>query len=324
MTSRRAAALAGTCALAAAACGQGVHDLTVASDPLIVLHGHVDVPSLDRKHPDAALLGALIWAEVPGVNPVCVEFAADDRIKSACPDPAGVFTGEIEVSVPVGADGNFDLPLFHLPMVSVSVGDAATRIAYGSLVVIEDANGDGQPSLVPPPGGDEFDAPSSEPTDPDRIVAATFYSLDADQQRVVFREGAFVPGSYFYPGVPPGCEPPSGFSIMTAPPQADPPTCNFDQMNPRLELTPLTQAEGLAFMCRAVQKDSTVRQPDRAPRGSPDNACLGPNVIAAVYPGICPWLRSYALAGCQQDPMCISPEWDFRASVPDWWSRTCP
>jgi hypothetical protein len=317
------ATLVGLCS-----CGQGVHDLTVSSQPLVVIKGHVDASSLIRTHPSSALLGALIWASVPQVNPVCVEFQ-DAVTAPACPDPLGVFTGEIQASVAVDGDGNFELPLFHLPAARVSVGDAVTRIAYGTLVVVEDVNGDGQLTFVLPSGGRRRRAlpPVSNPSDPDLIVAATFSSLRVDQRRIVFREGGFVRDSYFYPA--PGCDdPPEGLSVMMAGAYVDAShamgPCAYATTEGRLELTPLSPTDGLALECRAVQAQPNVQQPvgDEPPSGNPTKTCFGANVLATVYSGPCPYLRSYALAGCQEDPMCASPEWNLTLAPPSWWS--CP
>jgi hypothetical protein len=326
MTSEGPRAICAATLIALCSCGQGVHDLSVSSEPLVVIKGHVDASVLARPHPSATLLGALVWASVPQVNPVCIEFQ-DARIASACPDPLGVFTGEIEASAVVDGDGNFDLPLFHLPAVRVSVGDAATRIAYGTLVVVEDVNNDGQPTFVPASVGRRrrVSPVVSNPSDPDLIVAATFYSLHADQQRIVFREGGFVPDSYFYPT--PGCvAPPDGFSVMTAGAYVDAThatgPCGYATTDGRLELTPLSPADGLALECREVQAQGTVQQPvgDEPPNGNPTRTCFGANVLATVYSGSCTFLRSYALAGCQQDPTCASPEWNLTLSPPSWWS----
>jgi hypothetical protein len=336
----RTAALA--VALAAAGCGSGVHDITVAATPLRVLHGHVDLTALVRPNPAAPLLGAMLWATVPGVNPVCVELADQkltpndptqaQEVLTACPDPSGVFPGPPQVWVPIDADGNFDLALYTLPAITVSVGDSVTRIAYGTLIAVEDADGDGQPTLPQP-------SPITEGRrrgfgvqlfSPDRIVAATFYDLKANQQRIVFREGGFTTPSFFYPapGPGPGCEPPTdGFWIMNAPPYADPPVgdCTFSSTDTRLELTPLSQADGLAFLCRGIQVDDTVRQPvdDEGPPPGATNVCFGSNVMAAVAnAGTCAQMRSWALSGCQEDPLCGTPEWTIAASTISWWP--CP
>lgn len=326
-------------AAACGGCGRGAHDLAFTSGALVVIKGHVDLGTIRRPNPDPApqapLIGALVWAKPAAVDPVCLEFASDRSIAPLCPDPYGVFNGEVEAFAPVDANGDFDLPLTHLPMVSVSVGDATTRIAYGSLMVVEDVDGDGQPTLLAAPDPNQLDAPAPEaaPAAIDRIVAATFYDLNAPQVRVAFREGGFIPGcpndaavhsgcSYFYPLV--GCEPPSGFSIVTAPAYSDPSgACSTASPDARIDVPPLSPPDAQEFLCRAVQIGTGLRQArDRGPRGVHTLVCLTPDLMAAVYPGFCSWLRSYALKGCAQDPLCATPEWDFTMSPPSWW--TCP
>lgn len=341
---RRGALLAAPVVLAAA-CGQGVHDLSITADPLVVLHGHVDQSQLMRVHPEAALLGVLVWAEVAAVNPVCIRF--DDgsltpndptlapQLAAACPDPYGFFPGEAEAWTPIGDDGNFDLPLYDLPMARVSVGDAVTRIAYGALVVIEDVNGDGQPPFARTPGRGlaRIAADNVQAEMVDRVVASTFYDLHADQQRVVFREGDFVTPSYFYPAPGPGigCKPDRGFSIMTAPPYAEPAVgqCVFSSTDTRLEVTPLSLADGAAFLCRVVIGDTTVADPQ--PNGDRDRVqvpagatqiCFGSNVLAQVATGPnCSVVLSFALSGCAQDPLCAMPEWTRTAASLAGWNN---
>jgi hypothetical protein len=347
MTSSRrrvGVALAAPVVLAAAACGQGVHDLGVAAEPLVVLHGHVEIANLMRVHPEAALLGTLLWAAPGAVNPVCIRLADGSltpnmpdlaqQLSDACPDPYGVFPGEAEAWSPIGDDGNFDLPLYDLPQVRVSVGDAVTRIAYGALVVVEDVNGDGQPPFARTPGrglgrraADDVQANTI-----DRIVASTFYDLHASQQRVVFREGGFVTPSYFYPAPGPGvgCTPPSAFSIETAPPYAEPATgdCAFSSTDDRLEVPPLSPVDGLAFLCRTALGNTTVIDPGNRDREGPQVGtgsgatliCFGSNVLATVVTGPnCPLVSSFALSGCAEDPLCAMPEWTRTvASLSQW------
>jgi hypothetical protein len=316
-----------------AGCGP-VHDAGFTADPLLVVHGHVDTAALVRTHPDAPLVGALVWASVPAVNPLCVRFPNDPNIRGACPDPNGVFLGEIEVTAPVAADGSFELVLFHLPALKDSVGDSVTRIAYGTLLVAEDVNGDGNLDLVQPPSR-SFEGPGMELTNPDLIVAASFSSLDAHQERLAFREGGFIPPcmgtnlmppdcSYFYP---PDCEPMSGFSILTDDPGG---VCTDVVVDPTIviEAAPLASAaDGLALNCRSIQgSDVTVRAPPGdgdAPTGGLHHlVCVAPKVVAAVYTETCSWLRAYALSGCAQDPLCTAPEWTT-TTAPPWWPPPC-
>jgi hypothetical protein len=334
---RAGAALAAAAAAASVIGCSGAHDLGFTGGSLLVLKGHVDLTALQRPNPDpapqAALLGALVWAQPAAPDPVCIEFGTVPPIASACPNPYGVFNGQLETFAPVDGNGDFSLTITHLPDPSVSVGDASTRIAYGSLMVVEDVDGDGQPTLLAAQGGgDGFDAPGAEPppSSIDRILAATFYDLNAPQVRVAFREGGFIDGcpndqiahtgcSYFYPLV--GCEPPSGFSIVTAPPYSDTTgVCSTSGTADTIEIPTLAPSDGTAFLCRAVQVSGGVRSPrNEAPRGGASPVCVSPNIMAAMYHGFCPWFRSYALKGCMQDPLCASPEWDQTASPPPWW-----
>ncbi len=328
----------GLCGLLAAfGCTGKVHDLSVTASPLVILRGHVDTTSVARRNPNVPLLGALVWAGLPRTNPVCLKFDVAD-LKAACPDPYGMFYGQIEQSVAIDAQGNFDLPLYYLPKASVSVGDAMTRIAYGSLVVAEDVDGDGQltfPNNIRGSDAGQGEDPNpadnhpptaapAPPTRSDTVIAATFSSLHTAQLRVVFREGGFVVNSNFYPA--PGCAaPPPGFSIQSAPPLGDtPPTadpCTFSSTETRVEVPSLSPDEAQAFVCRPLQRGQRVLQPRQNQKLPKDMKaiCLSPQILATVTMGSCPRVSIYALKGCRQDVFCLNPEWDLSASPPDFW-----
>jgi hypothetical protein len=311
-----------------------VHDLGATSGPLETLHGHVDV-SAWPKPPTAPLLGVLVWAAVPAVNPVCLLHPDDARIAAACPDPFGVFLGATETWAAVDADGNFDLPLAHLPDAGNTVGDSSVRLAYGTLLVMEDLDGDRAPTLVPPPNGEDGNLTFST-VHPDRVGAASFYHLRAPQKRVVYREGSGALGSYFYSA--PGCDPPrDGFWIMTAAPYVDANTsagpCTYASTDERVEVPALGAAgdpitDPTALLCRSFQNDGTVRRAvgsPNAPSSGYQSACFGGNLLAAVYThtrGICSLIRSYALEGCALNPDCPNPDWNDTTSPPSWWP--CP
>jgi hypothetical protein len=312
-------------------CSGSVHDRSVGDEPLLVIHGHVEVAALERTHPAAPLLGVLAWAAVPVVNPICLEFDAPE-LRGACPDPHGVFLRQIQAAAPVDADGNFALPLFALPGAGASVGDEVTRITYGSLLVLEDVDGDGVATLPGSSGG----LKSGMSTTTDTVVAATFHTLRAGQARVVLREGGFVAGSFFYPA--PGCAaPPAGFSLWLVPPYpedgAAPAGCVTRALDSPVEVAALPAAQAQALGCRGwnpgiLREDAPpgvvsfgvhrARADDPAPRvGEP--VCLNRTLLAAVVPDICPVLVVFALKGCGFDPLCAQPEWDDSGSPPAWW-----
>jgi hypothetical protein len=342
-SARRLIVAAAAAAAALGGCGGGVHDLSVSSDPLLVVHGHVDVTTLQRSNAAAALMGTMIWADVPGVNPVCLELD-DSRIKPACPDPhgmfQGVFTGAIETPVMVDADGNFDIALYHVPVARASIGDDVNRIAYGALVVFEDDDNDHLFSFVAPAGGrgDQINDPFPD-NPPDTILGSTFSTLLADQQRLAFREGGFDQKSFFYPvaepdpaGItfPDACVPMPGFSIMAASPYSPTPTCSFPAIDTRMEVAPLSSSDGLALMCRSVQRGATIQMPDE--RDSPGPGAFCPahadhpdrELMVVVLSRFCARLNVYALKGCGADPFCDTPEWDETSTPPTWWRPICP
>jgi hypothetical protein len=300
------------------ACQDGVvHGLEVGSEPLLVLHGHVDLASLPRSHGNAPLLGALIWAAVPTVSSICLTFSAPE-IRPACPDPYGVYLGDVEQSAPVSSEGDFDLAIAHLPRASVSVGDEVTRVAYGSMVVVEDVDGDGQIDLSDP----DFSSPPDR-GHRDQVVAATFHHLRAPQQRVIFREGGFREDSTFYPA--PGCgAPPLGFSVGTFPPYTDAPappgSCSFGDAGQTITVPALATDDADALECRRLQHWQFVGEvspDDRPPRRA--TVCLGPDLLADIPEGRCPFLRVDALVGCAEDPFCPHPDFDHRGHAPSWW-----
>ena len=104
----------------------------------------------------------------------------------------------------------FELTLDALPPFYTVVGDVNGRIAYGSVVVFSDADGDGiltilpQTSLEKPKGGDGKDdeMEDAQVVDgwvSDRVVASSFYHLQEPQVRLVHKEGAFDLSSNFLP-----------------------------------------------------------------------------------------------------------------------------
>src|SRR5262249_12373099 len=98
-------------------------------------------------------------------------------------------------------------------------GDVTARVAYASLVIYDDRDGDGTLTL-----GRPARLAGREPSDPandqgistlDLVYAASFTSMTRPDTRLAFREGAFNQAAAFYPRS--GCgDPLPSFSIVSA------------------------------------------------------------------------------------------------------------
>ncbi len=191
----------------------------------------------------------LVWGAQWLTEPFCVlppeSDAAKAVIAAGCRDTYGFVPARVDVSAPVAADGTASLPLFQLPTADVLIGDVTARVAYASLVVYDDRDGNNVLSLSRPQrlpsGGDDGPSTSNTPDSVDIIYGASFLTMTEADHRVAYREGAFNTNGAFYPRA--GCgDPPAGFSIVAAGgfsmakaimatlagtlPQEDPATCS--------------------------------------------------------------------------------------------------
>jgi hypothetical protein len=325
----------GVSVIGAIACGEGVHDLSIESAPIVILRGHVDLDRLERTRPEAPLLGGLLWAGLPRINPVCLSTDAP-ALLAACPDPYGVFFGSIDRMTTVDEHGDFEVPIWALPDPKIAIGDEATRIAYGALVVAEDLDGDGR-FFMPPlrmiaeggitGGGGAYEClddgrrPRPPPIQPDLIVAASFATLRSEQTRVTFREGDFVEASKFYPA--PGCDAPlPGFSYFTMPALGESGACTSRAPDEPLDIAPLAAAERPGVMCRPLgQSPGSARPEESCPPPEGDTpVCLSRELLVSLRTSFsCPEMTIYSLKGCDTDPYCTNPEWDDTATPPTWW-----
>ena len=311
----------------AASCGNGVDDLTLTAAPLEVLHGHVDRSALPSELAGTPLRAALVWGLVPDYTLACLKYPDNAYLQAVCPDPFDFVPGAVDVEVPVPAegDGSFALPIPHLPDASVAVGPSGASMAWGSLIVVADTGGTGAIDLL----GYLQDG-TLGPANP--IVAASFYSLHAPQQRIGFREGTFDPGSTFYPLA--NCSgPPIGFSILATPGYLPPglvpspgdcSTATLDAVV--VEAKAISATESTSLACRAIN-DAPVTQPgadsplkvNLNPLVAKNLVCLDSKTVALIIYGTCPLITVMPLAGCEGDLTCTQPEWDLTQQPPAWW-----
>lgn len=354
----------GALAVVAAVAGAGCDDLQGFGGPVpplvsftVTAEGDLAAvrPPEDTAPPDLHV--ALVWGKQWLVEPLCIlppeSDAARAVIAAGCRDPFGFIPSRVAANAPLAVGAPATLDLFTLPAADVMVGDLTARVAYASLVVYDDLDADGTLTL----GRPNRDGGNQGPPDPmdlptevrDRVYAASFVTMTAPDQRVAYREGAFVQTG-FYPRA--GCgDPPAGFSLVSAggftaeaaiaatlagqlPPE-DPATCAEEPPTAPVTVAIRPPAELAELRCTERRTDSSVRyrEPDAEPPQQLDQrtwACVhlpsfGPPstqlelVIAGRPTDSCVGLSHYVLKGCRNDPSCSSPDWDHTAAPPAWW-----
>jgi len=169
----------------------------------------------------AALVWGLQWLPEPfcvlqGAQPESPEVAA--VVAAGCRDSFGFIPNRAAADIPITLGVPATFALYTLPAADVMVGDITGRIAYASVIVYDDRNGNGVLDFRHP----QRQRRRGEPIDdaggaPDAVYGASFISMTLPDRRVAFLEGDFsaLRGVAFYPRV--GCaDPPKGFSILSA------------------------------------------------------------------------------------------------------------
>lgn len=281
-------------------------------------------------------------------------------VAAGCPDNFRFVPDRAGADIPVqpGVPGTIDL--INLPGADVMVGDLTARVAYASLIVYDDRNGNGALDFRHPPQRHHHDEGYDPGTPATRDIpyGASFISMTLSDQRVAYREGAdSISAIAFYPRK--NCaEPPSGFSILSAGgfsqaealvaalqqqlPGEDPTTCGEAKLDEAVVTIPLQVPAGLTELsCTANDTGGTTTY--AAPPDMPFNpgitpwACVGfpklPGddagvplgsqlVVASGLTDACQSVTHITLRGCDNDPTCSAPSWDVTATPPVWWP--CP
>jgi hypothetical protein len=176
---------------------------------------------------EKSLQVALVWGAQWLTEPFCIlppeSAAAADVIVAGCRDPFGFVPDRVAANTPIELGVTGSIELFDLPAADVMVGDVTARVAYGSLVVYDDRDGDGTLDLArphrTPSGGPDGGGPGGGMNDfedsTDVVYGASFVTMTKKDQRVAYREGAFNAAAAFYPRS--GCgDPLPAFSIVAA------------------------------------------------------------------------------------------------------------
>jgi len=219
------ASAAGSDAGGVALDGDGGSSLLDGSDALLSLAGGAGLPPLRV---------ALVWGQQWWPEPFCLlaqaapatlatdptQLGAVESVAQAgCRDNFGFVPLQVGADVPLEANGTTAIPVISLPSAAEMVGDPAARVAYASLIIYQDGNGDGILDLAHPADQQQRGQSNSNSNDatnsPDTVYGASFISMTQPDQRVAYREGSFDPSVAFYPRA--GCAaPPPSFSILSA------------------------------------------------------------------------------------------------------------
>jgi hypothetical protein len=354
-------------ALAAAACGD-VQNFGGDVPPLATLTVHVtgdleSVRSADTAG-DPELRVAIVWGAQWLSEPTCTTAPTTVEegqfLLAGCRHPLFFTPERVGESIAIAPNVPLEFPLQNLPGGDVMIGSLSARIAYASLVVFDDRNGDGLLALRKtqrPPYGDSFGPPedevdSEQPLD-DIIYGSSFAAMTEPDTRLAFREGAYNAVSAFYPRS--GCgEPPprfgvlraGGFSVVEAYnasqesrlPAQDPATCAEGMpadMPIEIPLRPPTEVREAVCAQRSSSGSISYHQPPDGPIDFTDRSYLCraiPNtdppvtelVVTQRTSDPCRGLTHYVLRGCDDEERvdCSVPNWDFTVNRPEWWP--CP
>jgi hypothetical protein len=308
---------------------------------------------------DPRLRVALVWGAQWQTEPLCIlppeSDAAAAVIAAGCRDPFGFVPIRVAANLPVEVGPPATVSLSDLPSADVMVGDVTARVAYGSLVVYDDRDGDGTLKLARPhrtPTGGDGPRGEEMADSADLVYGASFVTMTAPDQRVAFREGAFVAAAAFYPRS--GCgDPPPQFSVLSAGgfsadeglasaaagrlPAEDPASCS--QSAPGAAVIHIgldAPAKVREVACIERTDDSSVRYRE-PPSEPPDltgrvSACahlpsfeagnqsdLIQFIVAGRSADRCKGLTHYTLRGCRENVACPVPDWDYTATPPTWW-----
>ena len=347
----------------AAGCGN-LSGLGGSAPPLATVHVQVtgDFASVQVPGPTAPKLqAALVWGTQWLTEPLCVRPTSDTSVQAllaaGCRDTFGFVPDRVAANAPVLADGTAELDLVDLPAADVMVGGVTARVAYASVVIYDDRDGDGTLTLGRPArliGRDEPRPDDNGVQTRDLVYAASFASMTEPDTRLAYREGGFDRTAAFYPRA--GCGDPlpsfslvsaGGFSAMAAlaaglqgqlPPE-DPSTCLQQPADTPMSVAYRPPAQLHELACQERTLDSSVRYreppvdpPDLTSSTAacakvPDRGTTKANgmiqyVVSGRSDDSCMGLTHYVLRGCRNDPLCAPPDWDITKTPPSWWP--CP
>lgn len=337
--------------LALTACKGELHDLGDDPAPLATLRGTISGDLEGTLLDGAASLGrlrvGLLWAGVPVFVPYCHENGPNPRdpgrnpsgiAEAGCRDPFDVVASRAGPSVAVDPRTlSFELPLAQLPSAEVMVGPLGQRVVYGTVVLFDDRDEDGELDLRRGcggfgrgggGGGPDAGSGSDQRELGDPVYAASFHTLKEEQLRVAYVEGPFDPSSFFYPH--PGCSalPPGGFSLWRVGALLDPSaSCRVDPIDTPLELAVEPPVSFGPLLCEQRDRESFSRPPSDRFLEDRDSfeelltrfrwECWGDQIAMVDLECACPEIRVFGVKGCWDEVQeeCPVPDWDLTETL---------
>jgi len=310
-----------------------------------------------------SLRAALVWGLEWLPEPFCVlppeSSEAAAVIAAGCRDNFGFVPNRVGAEAPIVPGVPTTIELVTLPAADVMVGDITARIAYASVIIYDDRNGNGALDLRHPQRQRRRGEPITDASgDYDVIYGASFISMTEPDRRVSFLEGDFtaLENVAFYPRQ--GCPaPPKVFSILSAGgfsaaaaisatlagqlPDEDPASCGTATLDDTISVPLQSPAPLSQLGCTANDSGGVTYY--RPPTDSVDLvhltwACAtvpriaqattvdpGQQLVVASPPtDACRTTLHYTVRGCDDDPFCATPSWDFTANPPSWWPCVLP
>ena len=226
--------------LAIAGCTAELTGLDADATPLAELQVQVtgDLQAfrpLDTLKETPRLRLGLLWGAQVQADPFCLPLPGDASMTTVrvagCRDPFGFSMARLGPSVALEPGKLARLPLMDLPLADLLIGDLTARVAYASVVVYDDRNGNGVLDLwratefpsgdtMGPGKGGQGGGMGGDPAPVvveklDLVYAASFVSMTQPDRRLAYREGGYDSLSFYYPRW--GCpDPPKGFSLVGA------------------------------------------------------------------------------------------------------------
>ncbi|MBI4815973.1 MAG: hypothetical protein HY791_06945 [Deltaproteobacteria bacterium] len=314
--------------LSTLACGS-VDDLGAEAETLASLEVRLAGPPLTVRN----LRVGVLWAASPIFVPFCHEHGPTPldpgrQVKgvaaAGCRDPFEFVPERLGPSVLlVPGETSVTISFERLPSPEVLVGPLESRIAYGSVVVFEDLDGNGDLDLRRGCGlGSRGpDSPRERRRAQEPILASSFTTLTAPQDRLVYLEGQFDADSNFYPG-PSNCldRPRPGFSRWLVGGLLDEGAeCKTEPLAEGMDLRVGDPSAFENLACTQSSRESFSRPP-RSRLEDVLFECTDDGSIAVAEPECdCPDVRVLSLRGCFDDAACSNPDWDLTNDVPEWW-----